>query len=397
VTTNVYYGDGATKLTVSAGYSVPGFIAGAYIGGVKAFTIAGTTPFPNMAFNGCAYVYKTSAGVGTFVLMIIQSIAVAGGNTIISLKNPPNGNDPILVGDSCTVELCAFDWNTVGNWFLSTATETCVCCSTSVTLGTPAGAIPNPATNVAIINASGYVYSPGYNPSLIGGSVNIINGPTGTYSGPINFAGSYYNQTNKANVLAAGYYTGSITLSNSASANIAGGTYDGTISGISGISISGGTFNGAITIADAQGGTFNGVVSTGKVEGGLFTSTSTVTFQNNGAGCSGGTFNGPVTMQAPTVGTLPGSFNISGGIFNNTVTRQRNAHAGTYFGYPAGTITGGTYNAPAVSVPYSAFPNIGAYLPIDPGFAEGGGTYAPTINITGVPAGGGDILGAGLP
>lgn len=120
-----------------------------------------------------------------------------------------------------------------------------------------------------------------------------------------------------------------------------------------------------------------------------------VTVTGNGGGsCMGvikaGNFPGTVNLQTGGV--------ISGGVFTGKVNRTLTA------GVPQGIISGGAYgptailplqpftsppasvgNAPSPAVAYQLPPSSVALLPADPGFAVGGGQYAPVIIITGVP------------
>jgi hypothetical protein len=93
-----------------------------------------------------------------------------------------------------------------------------------------------------------------------------------------------------------------------------------------------------------------------------------------GIGIIGGTFAGLVQLQAGSSTTNYAS--ISGGMFTGTVTR-------TQLTAPFNLITGGTYS-PTANVTLNAGDQVvPTNIPADPGFAEGGGTFAPVLNVTG--------------
>ena len=134
---------------------------------------------------------------------------------------------------------------------------------------------------------------------------------------------------------------------------IASGTYSGPVTVNSPCTLSGGTFTGAVTVNNG-----------GTISGGKFS--NTVALAQTGALITGGTFTGKVTQSSTTNG-------ISGGTY-------------TPFGaLPLGNQVYAGPNSVRDAVPYQLPASSISLLPVDPGFAVGGGTYAPVIVITGVP------------
>ena len=80
---------------------------------------------------------------------------------------------------------------------------------------------------------------------------------------------------------------------------------------------------------------------------------------------------------------------ISGGTFNGLISAVATHHVFN--------ISGGAYNPPAVQTPAVKSGNYMTFsasaLPADPGFAAGGGSFNPVINLTGTAN---EILGSGL-
>lgn len=140
---------------------------------------------------------------------------------------------------------------------------------------------------------------------------------------------------------------------------------------------------GGLTIdAMINGGTFSGenLYLMGTIYNGLFTGSG---FLNGMGWVSGGVFSGEGFHNQNT---------ISGGTFT-----------GSGFINDSGTITGGTY-APVAQISFSelvvngllmSINDLASLLPPDPGFVAGGGAYAPTVAVTGIPQAS-DILGTGL-
>jgi hypothetical protein len=224
------------------------------------------------------------------------------------------------------------NWNTVANWFstLGATIDTCCCAVAAI----PYGKVPQVGDSVVLF---GNAATPANN--------IISTGPAGGWSGPVSWFINA-NSSTQLPVLGAGTYSGTITIGQSSSLNYP---------------ISGGPNTGA------------------------------------DFGISGGNYSGTVHLEYP-LETLSGLSNtslyciptISGGTFSGNVTRLQITLPDWW---TVNRITGGIF-APAVNIPYQS-PNsiVVADLPTDPGFAIGGGSYAPVVTLTGLP----DILGAGLP
>lgn len=280
----------------------------------------------------------------------------------------------IYFGDG--VSSCDGDWNSTSNWYSS---KGFYCCGSDYP-GTPMGRLPVDGSDIVHIVAPVTSNTPA-----------VWNG------GIVMHAGIAY-PTSPAGKISSGVWNGPITgggwgQNGTARCELAGGTFNGTVSCVV-LKISGGTFASDVSMTIS------------------FTQSST---QNQ---ITGGTFNAPVVIEgkAPSLGTLPDSL-ISAGIFNSTVNlKGAKVTGGTFYGavtsnmpFPAGSteglgvegsyvhtrIAGGTY-LPLATV--TLIKSGGAWtldpdtLPPDPGFKQGGGTFAPRITLTGLP----DILGAGL-
>ena len=102
-----------------------------------------------------------------------------------------------------------------------------------------------------------------------------------------------------------------------------------------------------------------------------------------------GKFYGTVTLGATSSTGDPNAGAITGGTFYGTVVR---APISGLAGFFYGSITGGTYS-PSCSCTLNGLVLSPSALPADPGFAIGGGTFAPIINVVNAPA----ILAAGFP
>ena len=95
-----------------------------------------------------------------------------------------------------------------------------------------------------------------------------------------------------------------------------------------------------------------------------------------------------VTLNAKRTGS--GSISISSGVFTGLLTINKLSTVPL-------TISGGSYSPPAVTTPSiksgSNMTFSFAVVPTDPGFAVGGGTFNPTILLSGTTN---DIIGSGL-
>ncbi|OYW74634.1 MAG: hypothetical protein B7Z37_16930 [Verrucomicrobia bacterium 12-59-8] len=272
------------------------------------------------------------------------------------------------------------DWNSVDNWYSS---KGFYCCGSDYP-GTPMGRLPVDGTDTVHIVAPVTTNSP----AVWNGNIVMEAG----IAYPVSPAGK----------ISSGVWNGTITggglgQSGTARCELAGGTFNGTV-GCRVLKISGGTFASAVSMSAsfAQSGAQNQI--------------------------TGGTFNAAVVIEGLSVGTEYGSLKlpdslISAGTFNSTVNvKGAKVTGGTFYGavtsnmpFPVGDkegtaqegsyvhtrIAGGTY-MPLATVALTK--SGGAWtldtttLPLDPGFKQGGGTFAPRITLTGLP----DILGAGL-
>jgi hypothetical protein len=161
----------------------------------------------------------------------------------------------------------------------------------------------------------------------------ITTGPSGGFSGPIEFyqGNAALPSSNTFIAIAAGSYSGNLTLGAAPSASAPPNT-----SQLPGIT--GGSYSGTVALTIPGGGAL---------------ASATI-------GISGGTFTGKVTRPAPPTGpTALHTF-----------------------------ITGGTYKPSASCALGPGDVLEDANLPEDPGFAVGGGTFAPIITVTNLPSGG---------
>jgi hypothetical protein len=160
-----------------------------------------------------------------------------------------------------------------------------------------------------------------------------------------------------------------------------------------------GGWAGPLTIASIQQNAqfppycgYGNVIHTGSYSGTVTINCHAGNLDFGYSGISGGTFSGTVILDGQTVPADPESDEtyqacaITGGTFTGTVTRK--VAAGT-----AGDqvimnmITGGTYSPTASCALKTGNVLDDTHLPVDPGFAEGGGSFTPIINVTGVPSG----------
>lgn len=158
-------------------------------------------------------------------------------------------------------------------------------------------------------------------------SGNITTGPTGGWPGPVSFLqGSIANGC----TISAGTYSGTVTA----------GTYPGsgyvtTASAVQTYGLAGGTYTGTVNLGVGQSANSNAIYCYPKISGGIFL----------------------------------GKVNRSVYLTN----ARDNA------------ISGGTYS-PVASCALGAGNILSdVNLPVDPGFAIGGGVFSPVITVTGVP------------
>jgi hypothetical protein len=260
----------------------------------------------------------------------------------------------------------------------------------------------------------------------------------GTFNGTVTVDGGVVGN----NIVCNGAVVG---LTASSYVNIFGGTFNGTVTG-GFLNIDGGTFASSVTL-QASGTqialgvlgigntTFNGTIvnlagsSTAMAGSFLMSPTSgTTTFNctipdnfyvyqmrsatynqplvlglfapptGAGNGCfitiySGFSISQNVTLNCKKLNTFSvpiGSINITNSTFTGFLTINRQSQALT--------ITGGSYTPPAVTTPAIKSGNNMTFsssaIPTDWGFRVGGGTFNPTILLSGTSN---DILGSGLP
>lgn len=217
------------------------------------------------------------------------------------------------------------NWSTVANWF-TTLGSFGVCCIPIP--GNPYGKIPQPGDNVVLVG----LFRTG------GSNQQTLNGPSTPFNGPISWLNTSGNVNQCANAitLTGGKFSGTITIGPVYSNGVAAGTPSLMKYGIDGA-----TCSGTVSVV--------GLDPTASVSGGPSI------FGNYGKfGIFSGTFTGSVTRTT-------GNWNIISG--------------GTYTPSPAS-------NCALLGPPY-VLSDTG--LPVDPGFAVGGGTFSPVINVTGVP------------
>jgi len=284
-------------------------VAGAQTGN-QVFTRSGGVPIP-ISYSGTPNVWaiKITKTTSPFNVLLVYARSINSTTVVIDGNLAPVGPS----GSIWTFQFLAFDWNNQNNWYTSLATKSACCCS--VNPGNLLGRLPNPALgDTVILVGSGY--------SANTTASNIVNGPSGTYSGPIGWNS------------AADYGGGYVTLN--------AGTYSGAIS----LNI-----NNYYQFGGIGGGTYSGAVTL-----------------SNAGWISGGTFTGTVTRACgTTVPTGPG----------NVIW---------YFstGIPVGRITGGTYSPSATIALTKPLNTVNSGYPNDPGFAAGGGVFSPNVVITGV-------------
>jgi len=323
------------------------------------------------------------------------------------------------------------------NWF---STPGSVCCACGCTCypgfnvpGTPLGRLPTTADTVIVgntINIPSYI-TPW--PSAL--TVASVGYDTGTYNG----------------VITAGTFSGVMTFAPGGSPSV-GGTIvcnGALISTGADISISGGTFNSSVTAETVRvsGGTFAAAVTVNSIfsqfvitgspifNGTIVNSAATLTQMRgsftvesgtpvfncaipsnffaytlrqgvydralvlgltaptSGTGCnitiaSGFSTSQNVTMNCKRTGQ--GFINIFGGVFTGLLTINKLSTVPL-------SIVGGSYSPPAVTTPAiksgSNMTFSFAAVPTDPGFAGGGGTFNPTVLLSGTTN---DMLGSGL-
>jgi hypothetical protein len=200
-----------------------------------------------------------------------------------------------------------------------------ICCI--CTPGTPAGRVPQQGDSVVLVAS----------PNASGSNIkNIVTGPV-LWNGPVSWLGLSIT-------IQAGNFSGPVIVGLAAS-NASGG-------------ISGGTFSGPVA--------FNGTFPTNALSASNWI-------------ISGGTFTGTVTRKTDLGSTRYGTA-ITGGTYSPRAAVQLLPGSSPYAGPPIPNAT----PAVAYQLQASQLPN----LPVDPGFAVGGGTFAPVLVIAGIPGGG---------
>ena len=257
------------------------------------------------------------------------------------------------------------DWNSTSNWYSS---KGFYCCGSDYP-GTPMGRLPVDGSDIVHLVAP------------------ITANTPAVWNGNVVMEAGIAYPTSPAGKISSGVWNGTITgggwgQNGTNRCELAGGTFNGTVT-CQVLKISGGSFAAAVTL------------TLGQVEA----------FQSQ---ITGGTFNAAVLIEGSSPSVYYGDCLISAGTFNATVNlKGAKVTGGTFYGavssnmpFPAGAdaytrIAGGTY-MPLATV--ALIKSAGAWtldpatLPLDPGFKQGGGTFAPRFTLTGLP----DILGAGL-
>jgi hypothetical protein len=149
-----------------------------------------------------------------------------------------------------------------------------------------------------------------------------------------------------------------------------------------GVNVIGGSYSGQwdVAVGIVKAGTWSGIFNAwyaAQIQGApTFSGTFNLKAQYVPPWVAGGSFTG-LFNRLPTLVTAPATPG-----YNVVSVDQTNI------------VTGGTWS-PVATLAYSiATGHLSTVaLPVDPGLAYGGGTYAPTLSVSGLP----DILGAGMP
>jgi len=277
------------------------------------------------------------------------------------------------------------------------------------TAGTPAGRLPTTADTVVIIAAMTTPYSGGTWSGLVTvDTAGTLGG--GTYSNTITayglvssctFNGIFeYNQSYDAINCT---FNGQLQPVSSGFLRVGSGcVVNGTITAGGTINISGGTFNTAIpsrfTNYTLSGGIFDRDLNLGDPLGSTAGQPQRV--QLDAGLATGRNINIDISKYVFNVflgRNIGGGLTINGGSYTGLISVIKTDYSPDASGRPPIVITGGSYSPPAVQTPaiksgnYMTFTS--SAIPKDWGFAVGGGTFNPTIQLTGTSN---EILGSGL-
>ncbi len=274
------------------------------------------------------------------------------------------------------------DWNTVGNWYSSQGYN-----DEGPSPGTPLGRLPTTSDVVYLL-------------------AEVTTNTPANWSGNVVFAASYgLYPTGSAGKISSGTWSGTISgggvsFISAKLCEIAGGTFTSTLNFTDKIKISGSpVFNGPVAITTnlmLVGGSpvFNAAVTLNQNALAVRLDDG---YSGNGAsyegGISGGTFNAATTANGIKITGTP-AFNAPLTVNTPGGTASVNSNNTLIYGSLT-RIAGGTYTPPATVrlIKSGGFWTLDtSTLPKDPGFKQGGGTFAPIITLAGLP----DILGAGL-
>jgi hypothetical protein len=409
------------------------------------FTVSGVSSLPAVGstYNNNGFTFKITSvnitsGSGTINAGATGTSAASGTLTKVS------GTGAATITFSAKADV---------NWFSNPGSVYGTCCCSSVfnVPGTPLGRLPTTADDVIVVRTINIgpditpwtrivrSYFVDTNGGRVGGQINAgtFSGTVaitiGSIGGSIVCSGLVQNEFEGATIT-GGTFTGGILVLATGQFNISGGLFNSAVTldtGVVILNISGGTFNVSIT---NPGGSSTAMIGELTVTGSpIFNCAIPSTFAKHDL--SGGTYDRDLVLGvvSPTLGQpspyIRGSFNtvvlraglstsrnitiyangrmysnslfetryyygsitISGGVFTGTISINKSL-VNTL------SITGGSYSPPAVTTPAVRSGNSmtfsSAALPIDPGFANDGGTFTPTVLLTGTSN---EIIGAGLP
>lgn len=369
------------------------------------FTVSGVTVTPTA---GATY---TNNGI-TFT---VTSASIAAGSGTINAggSGTATASGTLTKVTGTGDATIAFSAKADVNWFSDPGSVTCGCCCTSFNNpGTPLGRLPTLADSVIVYRTISV--GPDISPWTTAVQVPTlsISGGSGSTSGNL-LAGTFDVVQADVN----GVLGGTIVCNGAVIAsNITGGTFTSSVTTPGYFVVSGGTFNG--TIVNSSG-------TTTSMNGQIYVNAGTAVFNcaipNNFHvwGLSGGTYTVPLVIgvAAPTsgnplsisinagfstsqnitlnalrlVGAFGGTIDINGGVFNGLITINKLSQTVL-------NVNGGAYTPPAVTTPAIKSGNnmtfLSSAIPTDWGFVAAGGTFNPTILLSGTSN---DILGSGLP
>jgi len=391
------------------------------------FTVSGVTETPTAGAtynnNGITFTVTSAsiaAGSGTI------NAGGSGTSTASGTLTKVSGTGDATISFSAKADV---------NWFSTPGSVSCTCCCCpGVNVpGTPLGRLPTTADTCIIgntINVPSYItpWPSALTLSFVGYTTGIYNGAlnAGTFSGTLTFDGG--SPSVGGTIVCSGAVVGDA----STNVTINAGTFSSSVTGV-GLRINGGTFTGAVTVNNA----FSLFVIAGNpvFNGTIVNSAATLTAASGTFQVDSGTpvFNCAIPnnfasytlrqgvydralvlgLTAPTSGTGPtiiiasgfstsqnvtlnakrtgsGSISISSGVFTGLLTINKLSTVSL-------SVSGGSYSPPAVTTPSiksgSNMTFSFAAVPLDPGFAVGGGTFNPTILLSGTTN---DIMGSGL-